>query len=69
MARKKLLVWWFYELLPHEQLIFNKIRNIIENNFKKYWFVSIETPAVERNKVLTAKSWWEVSKQIFWLYW
>jgi len=63
-----LKVSWFPELLPQEKIIEEKILNIIKNNYQKTWFTPIETPAVERNSVLTAKWGGEVSKQIFWLY-
>ncbi len=60
---------WFPEFLPKEQAIFDKLIEIIESTYKSFWYHHIQTPAVERNDVLLAKSWEEVSKQIFWLYW
>jgi len=63
-----LKVSWFPELLPEQKIIEEKIINIIKENYQKSGFTPIETPAVERNKVLTAKWGGEVSKQIFWLY-
>ncbi len=59
----------FIDYSPQKQRIFNEIKKIIENNYNKYWFVNIETPAVENNSILTAKWWDEVAKQIFGLYW
>ena len=61
-------VSWFQELLPNEKIVEEKILDIIKKSYKQVWFTQIETPAVERNMVLSAKWWWEVSKQIFWLY-
>jgi len=58
----------FIDYNPEKQKIFNEIKNIIEKNYSKFWFVNIETPAVENNTVLTAKGWDEVAKQIFGLY-
>jgi len=58
----------FIDYNPEKQAIFNKIKNIIENNYSKFWFACIETPSVENNSVLTAKGWDEVAKQIFGLY-
>ena len=58
----------FIDYNPKKQKIFNEIKNIIEKNYQKFWFVNIETPAVENNTVLTAKGWDEVAKQIFGLY-
>ena len=58
----------FIDYSPEKQKIFNEIKNIIEKNYSKFWFVNIETPAVENNSILTAKGWDEVAKQIFGLY-
>jgi len=58
----------FIDYSPEKQKIFNEIKNIIEKNYQKFWFVNIETPAVENNSILTAKGWDEVAKQIFGLY-
>jgi len=58
----------FIDYNPKKQKIFNEIKNIIEKNYSKFWFVNIETPSVENNSILTAKGWDEVAKQIFWLY-
>jgi len=58
----------FIDYNPEKQKIFNEIKNIIEKNYSKFWFVNIETPAVENNSILTAKGWDEVAKQIFGLY-
>lgn len=59
---------WFPEYSPSEQAIFDKVKVIIENSYKSFWYSHIYTPAVESNKVLLAKSGNETSKQIFWLY-
>lgn len=64
-----LRVWWFPEYLPYQRIIFDRIMEIIQQNYKQFWYTQIKTPAVERNEVLTAKSWEEAKKQIFWLYW
>jgi histidyl-tRNA synthetase len=45
----------FPELLPAEQLVFNRCVNIIRDTFERYGFSPIETPAVERKEVLTSK--------------
>ncbi len=64
-----LRVWWFNEFSPSDQIIFDNILDIVENNYKQFGYSHISTPAVERNDVLLAKSWEDASKQIFWLYW
>lgn len=45
----------FPELLPAEQIVFNRCVNIIRDTFERYGFSPIETPAVERKEVLTSK--------------
>jgi histidyl-tRNA synthetase len=67
MARNTLKVPGFPEWLPEDQKIENEIRKIIAETYEQYGFLNIETPAVEKNTVLMAKSWWSVSQQIFWL--
>lgn len=61
-------VSWFWELLPEQKIIEEQLLDIIKNSYKQFWYTSIETPAVEKNTVLTAKWWDESLKQIFWLY-
>lgn len=68
MKKETLRVAWFPEWLPLEQALENKMKELISKEYQKYWYINIETPAVERNDVLTSKSWAEVSKQVFWLY-
>ena len=43
------------ELLPQEQLVFDHIKNIIEETFLSYQFLPIDTPAIEKNDILLAK--------------
>lgn len=62
-----LKVWWFPEYTPSQQITFDEVKKIIEKNYKQFWYLNINTPAVESNKILLAKSWEETSKQIFWL--
>ncbi len=65
---KNLKASWFNDLNPEKQRLLNEIKQIIEINYKKHWFINIETPAIEQNPILTAKGWDEVAKQIFGLY-
>ncbi|MDO4662360.1 MAG: histidine--tRNA ligase [Tissierellia bacterium] len=53
------------ELLPEDQLVFDKFKNTIEEKFKKYAFLPIETPVIEKDEVLFAKGGGETEKQIF----
>lgn len=64
-----LRVWWFLEYSPQEQFIFDNLKKLISDEYKSFGYANIETPSVERNSVLTAKSWADASKQIYWLYW
>ena len=43
------------ELLPEDQLVFDKMKNIIEETYKKYQFLPIDTPVIEKNEILFAK--------------
>ncbi|MFC1466380.1 MAG: histidine--tRNA ligase [Candidatus Brachytrichaceae bacterium NZ_4S206] len=45
----------FPELLPEQQLVFNRCLDVIRRTFERYGFTPIETPAVERKEVLTSK--------------
>lgn len=45
----------FPEYLPAEQAIFDRMLSIIEEGFKVFGFQHLETPAVERKEILTAK--------------
>ncbi len=60
---------WFNEYSPDLQKKYDNILKIIENNFQRFNYAHIQTPAVEKNSTLTAKWWDEISKQIFGLYW
>lgn len=53
------------ELLPEDQLAFNKIKDTIESTFKKYQFMPIDTPLIEKNEILFAKGGGETEKQIY----
>lgn len=55
----------FMELLPNEQKKFDNMRNIIESNFKKYGFMNIDTPLIEKEEILLSKGGGETSKQIY----
>ena len=45
----------FPELMPEEQIVFNRCFSIIRSNFERFGFAPIETPAVERKEILTSK--------------
>ena len=53
----------FPELLPEQQIVFNRCLDIVRSNFELFGFAPIETPAVERKDILTSKGGEE--KEIF----
>ena len=53
------------ELLPEEQLEFNRIMAIIQKNYEKFGFTPIDTPVIERTETLLAKAGGETEKQIY----
>lgn len=55
----------FLELLPEDQKKFDKLRAIIEENFKKYGFVNLDTALIEKEEILLSKGGGETSKQIY----
>lgn len=55
----------FMELLPKEQVLFNKIRNQMEQIYLKYGFFPLDTPVLEDSNILLAKAGGETEKQIY----
>jgi len=55
----------FMELMPGEQLIFNKIVQTLEEVYRSYGFVPLDTPVLEASDVLLAKAGGETEKQIY----
>ena len=55
----------FMELLPAEQLIFDEMKSIIENTYRSFGFVPLDTPVLEASDVLLAKAGGETEKQIY----
>ncbi len=55
----------FMELLPKEQLIFNKIRDALEETYRLYGFLPLDTPILEYSEILLTKSGGETEKQIY----
>ena len=53
------------ELLPSEQILFNQIKEKIENTYKKFGFLPLDTPIIELAEVLLAKAGGETEKQIY----
>ena len=55
----------FMELLPSEQILFNQIKDTIEETYKMYGFLPLDTPVIELSDVLLAKAGGETEKQIY----
>ena len=55
----------FMELLPNEQILFNKMKETIQKTYEKYGFLPIDTPVIEDANVLLAKAGGETEKQIY----
>ena len=55
----------FMELMPQDQILFNKIKNTIEEVYASYGFYPLDTPIVESADVLLAKAGGETEKQIY----
>ena len=55
----------FMELLPSEQILFNQMKEQIENTYKKFGFLPLDTPVIELSEVLLAKAGGETEKQIY----
>lgn len=55
----------FMELLPEEQIEFDRIKETIATTYEQFGFTAIDTPAIERSKTLLAKAGGETEKQIY----
>jgi len=55
----------FMELLPADQIVFNRMLDTIRSVYEQYGFVPIDTPVIERADVLLAKVGGETARQIY----
>ena len=55
----------FMELLPNEQILFNQMKETIENVYQEFGFLPVDTPIIELSEVLLAKAGGETEKQIY----
>ena len=65
MSTKPRILSGFMELLPEDQLQFNKLVDIIRKNYESYGFLPLDTPVIELSEVLLAKAGGETEKQIY----
>ena len=55
----------FMELLPNEQILFNKMKETIQKTYEQYGFLPLDTPIIEDAKVLLAKAGGETERQVY----
>ena len=55
----------FMELLPQDQILFNKIYDKIRKVYESFGFLPIDTPVLEYSELLLAKAGGETEKQIY----
>ena len=55
----------FMELLPNDQILFEQMKNTIEETYKRFGFLPLDTPIIELSEVLLAKAGGETEKQIY----
>lgn len=55
----------FIELLPSDQILFNKVYDKIRNSYERFGFTPLDTPILEYSEVLLAKAGGETEKQIY----
>ena len=55
----------FMELKPNEQILFDQIKEKIEESYKRFGFLPLDTPILELSEVLLAKAEGETEKQIY----
>ncbi|MBU3100370.1 MULTISPECIES: histidine--tRNA ligase [Clostridium] len=55
----------FMELLPSDQIQFNKLSDTIRKTYESFGFMPIDTPVIEKSEILLAKGGGETEKQIY----
>ncbi|MGH4125167.1 MAG: histidine--tRNA ligase [Clostridium sp.] len=55
----------FMELLPGDQIQFNKLADTIRTTYESFGFMAIDTPVIEKSEILLAKGGGETEKQIY----
>lgn len=55
----------FMELLPEDQILFNKLYDTIKEVYEKFGFLPLDTPTIEYSEILLAKAGGETEKQIY----
>ena len=55
----------FMELLPADQLVMERMKDILRDTYSSYGFTPLDTPVIESAEVLLAKGGGETEKQIY----
>jgi histidyl-tRNA synthetase len=55
----------FMELLPAEQIVFNRFLDTIKETFEEFGLLPMDTPVIERSEVLLAKIGEDTKKEIY----
>ncbi len=55
----------FMELLPAQQVQFERVKDILAQTYARYGFTPLDTPVIEASEVLLAKAGGETEKQIY----
>jgi histidyl-tRNA synthetase len=53
------------ELLPREQIAFQRMLDAIRETFERFGFLPVETPVMELSEVLLTKSGGETERQVY----
>lgn len=53
------------ELLPRDQIAFQRMLDIIRQTFERFGFLPVETPVMELSEVLLTKSGGETERQVY----
>lgn len=53
------------ELLPREQIAFQRMLDVIRRNYERFGFLPVETPVFELSDVLLTKSGGETERQVY----
>ena len=55
----------FMELLPREQVLFDRMVSLLRESYALYGFTPLDTPAIEASEILLAKGGGDTEKQIY----
>jgi len=53
------------ELLPREQIAFQRVLDVIRRSYERFGFLPVETPAIELSEMLLTKSGGETERQVY----